>query len=172
MNKQTKAKGFTIIEVVLVLAIAGLIFLIVFLAVPALQRGQRDSQRRSDASRLLSGVQQYQSNNKGNLPQTQTEVDAMILNYLLVSNDTWEDPRNVGVRDYDATAAVKNGYNTTWLDGATAANLNRTVPDGQVDFVAKARCAGENGALVSATATDSVALRVKLEGGGHYCVNN
>ena len=34
-NKQTK-KGFTIIEVVLVLAIAGLIFLMVFIALPAL----------------------------------------------------------------------------------------------------------------------------------------
>ncbi|MDQ3065292.1 MAG: prepilin-type N-terminal cleavage/methylation domain-containing protein, partial [bacterium] len=31
-------KGFTIIEVLIVLAIAGLIMLIVFLAVPALQR--------------------------------------------------------------------------------------------------------------------------------------
>jgi prepilin-type N-terminal cleavage/methylation domain-containing protein len=38
-----KAHGFTIIEVVLVLAIAGLIFLIVFLALPALQRSQRDT---------------------------------------------------------------------------------------------------------------------------------
>ncbi|MBP6924997.1 type II secretion system protein [Candidatus Saccharibacteria bacterium] len=34
-NNQTK-KGFTIIEVVLVLAIAGLIFLMVFIALPAL----------------------------------------------------------------------------------------------------------------------------------------
>ena len=35
-------KGFTIIEVVLVLAIAGLIFLMVFIALPALQRSQRN----------------------------------------------------------------------------------------------------------------------------------
>jgi prepilin-type N-terminal cleavage/methylation domain-containing protein len=33
-----KEKGFTIIEVMIVLAIAGLIMLVVFLAVPALQR--------------------------------------------------------------------------------------------------------------------------------------
>ena len=38
--------GFTIIEVVLVLAIAGLIFLMVFIALPTLQRSQRDTQRR------------------------------------------------------------------------------------------------------------------------------
>jgi prepilin-type N-terminal cleavage/methylation domain-containing protein len=40
--------GFTIIEVVLVLAIAGLIFLLVFLALPGLQRSRRDAQRKSD----------------------------------------------------------------------------------------------------------------------------
>ena len=43
MITQHNKKGFTIIEVVLVLAIAGLIFLMVFVALPALQRGQRDS---------------------------------------------------------------------------------------------------------------------------------
>lgn len=41
-------KGFTIIEVVLVLAIGGLIFLMVFIALPALQRSQRDTQRKDD----------------------------------------------------------------------------------------------------------------------------
>ena len=42
MAPQHYKKGFTIIEVVLVLAIAGLIFLIVFITLPAMQRGQRD----------------------------------------------------------------------------------------------------------------------------------
>jgi prepilin-type N-terminal cleavage/methylation domain-containing protein len=36
--KQKRQQGFTIIEVLIVLAIAALILLIVFLAVPALQR--------------------------------------------------------------------------------------------------------------------------------------
>ena len=50
MSKTTTKhrKGFTIIEVVLVLAIAGLIFLMIFIAFPALQRGQRNTQRRRD----------------------------------------------------------------------------------------------------------------------------
>ena len=45
-NRSSQAEGFTIIEVVLVLAIAGLIFLMVFVALPALQRSQRDTQRK------------------------------------------------------------------------------------------------------------------------------
>ena len=65
---QTKP-AFTIIEVVLVLAIAGLIFLMVFIALPALQRNQRDTQRKNDIDRFLTAVQNYQSNNKGVVPE-------------------------------------------------------------------------------------------------------
>ncbi|MNQ82010.1 hypothetical protein D3C85_970490 [compost metagenome] len=69
MNVQHKSeKGFTIIEVVLVLAIAGLIFLMVFIALPALQRNQRDTARKSDVSTIASGVSSYTGNNRGNFP--------------------------------------------------------------------------------------------------------
>ena len=69
-NIEIKRKeGFTIIEVVLVLAIAGLIFLMVFLALPALQRAQRDTQRRDQLSMLMTQLTQYQANNRNRLPQ-------------------------------------------------------------------------------------------------------
>src|SRR5581483_2793412 len=55
--------GFTIIEVLIVLAIAGLILLIVFLAVPALQRNSRDTQRKNDVSRILGAAQEVINNN-------------------------------------------------------------------------------------------------------------
>ena len=64
-------KGFTIIEVVLVLAIAGLIFLMVFIALPAMQRSQRDTQRRNDMGRVQTALLQYQTNHSttaDNLP--------------------------------------------------------------------------------------------------------
>ena len=61
-------KGFTIIEVVLVLAIAGLIFLMVFIALPALQRSQRNTQREDDLSRFLTAANDYQTNNNGKTP--------------------------------------------------------------------------------------------------------
>jgi prepilin-type N-terminal cleavage/methylation domain-containing protein len=61
-------KGFTIVEVLIVLAIAGLILLIVFLAVPALQRNSRNTAIRNDAANVLSGVSEYVSNNNGTLP--------------------------------------------------------------------------------------------------------
>lgn len=65
-------KGFTIIEVLIVLAIAGLIMLIVFLAVPALQRNQRNNSRNNDASRITSAVTECLSNRNG----SKTDCDA------------------------------------------------------------------------------------------------
>ena len=67
MSKNNK-KGFTIIEVVLVLAIAGLIFLMVFIALPALQKSQRNTQRGNDVSRFLTAVNDYQTNNRNKTP--------------------------------------------------------------------------------------------------------
>ena len=67
-KKYTNKSGFTIIEVVLVLAIAGLIFLMVFIALPALQRSQRDTHRKNDVGRLLTAFQNYQANNRGAAP--------------------------------------------------------------------------------------------------------
>ena len=70
MNTQQKTKGFTIIEVVLVLAIAGLIFLMVFTALPALQRSQRDTARKQDLSVVSTAVTNYLSNNRSTFPNS------------------------------------------------------------------------------------------------------
>lgn len=66
-RKQDRS-GFTIIEVLIVLAVAGLILLIVFLAVPALQRAARNTQRKNDVSAIGSAISNYIDNNGGNLP--------------------------------------------------------------------------------------------------------
>ena len=58
-------EGFTFFEVVLVLAIAGLIFLMVFLALPALQRAQRDTQRKQDVAMVVTALHNWKANNKG-----------------------------------------------------------------------------------------------------------
>lgn len=60
--------GFTIIEVVLVLAIAGLIFLMVFIALPALQRAQRDTQRKNNIAEIIAATESYRKNNHGHFP--------------------------------------------------------------------------------------------------------
>jgi prepilin-type N-terminal cleavage/methylation domain-containing protein len=88
----TNAKGFTIIEVVLVLAIAGLIFLVVFLALPALQRSQRDTQRKSDLGKFMSQVTSFQSNSQGALPVAANWDTTFKTGYLTVNNQPFADP--------------------------------------------------------------------------------
>lgn len=76
MNTHIQRKqGFTIIEVVLVLAIAALIFLMIFVALPALQRNQRDTARKNDAGVVSSALGTYRSNNSGSLPTSSTFGD-------------------------------------------------------------------------------------------------
>jgi prepilin-type N-terminal cleavage/methylation domain-containing protein len=69
LSKNHKPKnGFTIIEIMIVLAIAGLIMLIVFLAVPALQRSARNTQRKNDAAAMSAAIANYIDNNAGSTP--------------------------------------------------------------------------------------------------------
>ena len=65
MIKSNQHSGFTIIEVVLVLAIAGMLFLVVFLAGPARQRNQRDNARKQDVNKVVGGIQRYIVDNSG-----------------------------------------------------------------------------------------------------------
>jgi len=63
-----RQQGFTIIEILIVLAIAGLIMIIIFFAVPALQRNSRNTQLRNDANVVLGFVNEYAANNNGTMP--------------------------------------------------------------------------------------------------------
>ena len=97
-------KGFTIIEVVLVLAIAGLIFLMVFVALPALQRSQRDTQRRQDYANLSANITTYMVNNGGKLPENG-------INTLAASkyiNATGKDPNGKDHKTIVYKATIQN----------------------------------------------------------------
>lgn len=77
-NLRKKTEGFTIIEVLIVLAIAGLIMLIVFLAIPQLRRNQQNSTMRNEASRLLSAVTEYESNANGQQVNTAARLATVV----------------------------------------------------------------------------------------------
>ncbi|HET7827642.1 MAG TPA: type II secretion system protein [Candidatus Saccharimonadales bacterium] len=67
--KQKREQGFTIIEVMIVLAIAAVILLIVLLAVPALQRNSRNTQRNNDAAKVAAAITTCLSNHNGDITQ-------------------------------------------------------------------------------------------------------
>lgn len=63
--KKVLKKGFTLIEVVIVLAIAALIMVVVFLAVTGAQRAQRDQARKDYANAGLAKISEFRGNNGG-----------------------------------------------------------------------------------------------------------
>ena len=152
-NTKSK-KGFTIIEVVLVLAIAGLIFLMVFVALPALQRSQRDTQRRDDVARVSTAITQYQSNNKGNLPN---DASRFIENYLRVGGDEFADPSG-------------NEYEIDILEGSGEARNDYASGDYTITIYTGAVCDEE--AATASNRSRDYAVVYKLEGSGSYCVGS
>ena len=76
---QAKQEGFTIIEVMLVLAIAALIFLMVFVALPALQRGQRDTARKNDVQNIADKESITVQDNAGNGTVTPSTESAIVV---------------------------------------------------------------------------------------------
>lgn len=172
MNKLKKETGFTIIEVVLVLAIAGLIFLMVFIALPALQRSQRDTQRKNDIGRALTALNSYAANNRGAVPaQTAAATNAFVTGYLTVNNDTFVDPSGQG----SVVPGVANAYAFDVSGAATGAlNAGFTNATQNVIYYAVGRVCNTGGGNLAPTAAGSrkVTMRIYLEGGGVFCQNN
>ena len=139
----TNKKGFTIIEVVLVLAIAGLIFLIVFLAVPALQRARRDTQRKNDVGRFIAQLEQYAGNNNGDYPNSQIKTNQFITDYM----DDFKDPK-------------EGAYDVEYRNDGTSPD----VP--QIFYSVDADCKGNH------PGQRAIAVGVGLEAGGVYCQDN
>jgi prepilin-type N-terminal cleavage/methylation domain-containing protein len=94
-NIKKRNQGFTIIEVLIVLAIAGLIILIVFLAVPTLQRNSRNTQVRNDASRVGGIVQELVNNNNGLIPMATVAPPQLLIanaNYSRMGDPNYNIP--------------------------------------------------------------------------------
>lgn len=124
-------KGFTIIEVMIVLVIAAVILLIVFLAVPALQRNSRNTQRKNDAANLLAGINEYASNHNGKLPD-QTQFDDSVIpnvNMGFYDKDTEVIFNGSGGTGGDTDIAVVTGYkcDETANNGIVAASSRQFV---------------------------------------------
>lgn len=134
--KNRKQEGFTIIEVLIVLAIAGLILLIVFLAVPALQRNSRNTQRKNDVAAVLGGVSEYVNNHSGNLPADWGNVSG-----------------DVKVGFYDTTTEIT-------IEDAAAGNITNDKSSTKVLVLKGAKCDadGENATLSGASARNYAAL--------------
>ncbi len=110
-------KGFTLIEILLVVAAIGILAGIVILAInPNKQLGDtRNAQRRADVTTILNAVYQYSLDNNGSLPSsittTQTEIcktggtcTGLVDLSVLATNEKY-----LTSIPFDPTAATTNG---------------------------------------------------------------
>ena len=178
--------GFTIIEVVLVMAVAGLIFLVVFSALPAMQVSSRDTQRRESISTLISKIKDFQTNNRGALPSgtdvavSGDNIEKSVASVVNASDSSW-----VGFyRDYLGKAyrdPLGYMYNLKIVT-CTANNSDQECPNEDatktkseffsdrnytIVVVTGATCYGDT--AVGTASPRKVAALYKLEGAGTYC---
>src|SRR3990167_9016823 len=143
--KNHDQSGFTIIEVVIVLAIAGLIMLIVFLAVPQLQRNSRDQARRAVLSRVKTEIETYAANNAGTYPfstsctgsGTSGEWCDLFNRYLTTVNI--KDPGGSNVISASPSSSNANS-SSGYLGGIPGTLVNQK---GILNVITGAVCSGE-----------------------------
>ena len=172
MKKHKLYEGFTIIEVVLVLAIAGLIFLMVFLALPALQRSRRNEQRKRDMGEIAGAIQNYRSANKGKMPESFENIKPYIRHDM---RDPDGDEYSIEIDKYATygnmdkkTRKSQFGYYIKTWEGKT-----------QVRIHEGSRCAEEEGYIYQDVKEGHAAVTFRLEsgdgsttdGGHYYCLD-
>lgn len=134
--QRKKSEGFTIIEVLIVLAIAGLILLLVFLGVPNLQRQNRNTGRRTDAGRVATAVSNFVANSNGANPYN-TDAAKTTSNAVAIIKDVGTLSQYPGFAEASPIGtAAKNKFSVK--DGSSAA-VDAITVDG-IQLVAGAKC--------------------------------
>ena len=168
MKRTQNIKGFTIIEVVLVLAIAGLIFLMVFIALPSLQAGQRNTARKNEASTVLSAINTFQSTYKGKNPTTAEQILA-IVNGKTKTTDTLDSGAKIQV----VKTAFDANITLTPKVGDPVAKDNNIAAD-EVNVYIGYKCGTTSTSLIDGTAKQAAVVVIQESGtaGAVYCQNS
>ena len=168
--------GFTIIEVVLVLGIAGLIFLMMMIALPALQRQQRDTKRKEDIDSLISNIKKYQTNNRGTLPINSVDNSNNWKSFEeKYMKDGFEDPSSgepYKLSVYNCEGSVDNTCSDGEAKSAVESAISSSFEDNNFNLyiITSAKCAGdESKGVIKSSNPRKYAVIYKLEGGGLYC---
>ena len=139
-------QGFTIIEVVIVLAIAGFIFAAVLLTFPQLSKARRNSQIRGDTARAFAELQIYATNNNGHFPNNSASL---------------ADFESRHLDDIDFQSPYEDQYNLFY-------GRSSMIEAGDMVFENNATCDGER--IVSG---QGVALLAALDNSrSYYCVDS
>ena len=107
----SKKSGFTLIEIVIVLAIAALIMVIVFLAVSGAQRSRRDAVTKKAAYQALVAMATYAGINNGEYPKA-IPIDQEQLNNIMsgVKDGKGNQPYYCNTDTFNGNFTNRDGY--------------------------------------------------------------
>ena len=146
MISSKKVKGFTIVELLIVIVVIGILATLVIVTFSGIQQKGRDSQRKTDINAVAGHVSAFYAD-KGYYPT---------LNDL--NNATW---RSTNTKGLDAEALKDPKGTTAALANATTATA--------YGYVASGGTACDNGQPSSETnACEAYTLTATLEAGGTY----
>ena len=159
MFRKLNNKGFTIVETLIVLAIAATIIIVVLLAVPGLQRSSRNTRVRTAANTVVSGWNEQMAASNGAAPS----ISAVAAGSITIGSSTYKVAGGV-TPVYGAT----NATSTTITGSASTTAFSTlgssgTVAPGGLVVVTGAVC-GAAGATTPGTATQ-VAVLYPIEAG-------
>lgn len=120
MSNIKNKKGFTLVEIVIVLAIAALILAAILIAVAGAQQSRRDSARRDAAGAIGALLEESAGNNNGNYPDNGGIAAA---DFVTIAQDRTQDP---GAPDADEE------YNITF--DACPGGADATADDVHIEF--------------------------------------
>ncbi len=145
----------------------------VFVALPALQRNQRDTQRRNDAALVKTALENYKANNRGKYPWShlvlgesaatipKSDLDFFVNRYLDIDGK-FTSPTG---EEYAIYGIIFGTFSNAW--GFSGDGTSR------INIFANANCAsgGNVGWLSGARASkNKYAIRIGLETGKAYCL--
>ena len=157
--KKLTPKGFTIIEVIIVLVVGAVIMLAVFLVVPQLQQSTRNSQRQKDARSILVFARDY-LNKGGDIASSSvaTDLSSRFVNYL--PRSPFNDPSGV---NYTFYIPADNQYSSQAIKGKVTIGFNR-------------RCnSAYNGFETAVTQDNNIAVIMPIEqsaSNGKLCIED
>lgn len=153
---QNNKQGFTIVETLIVLAIVGAIMLVVFLAVPALQRNSRNTSIKNDASNVLAAVSEYIQANNGKLPN---------------EDDISQSDVSVTIGDSGSSSDVETGVD---VNGSVTVRGGHVFPSefGEIRVAIGYKCNG-NSAVTATPRAVAVLFKIETSGanGATQCID-
>lgn len=170
-----KPKGFTIIEVIIVLVIGAVIMLAVFLVVPQLQVNARNNQRRNDIQRVLVAARQYYATNTFDTLDS-AAAGTKIKNII---SSTFKDPslsaKGDGDRNYGIKIRTTRSGVVTWIEifNNKKCKANQSSASGDDNLEAS------DGSMAVTLDVEPIKPTPSVYGGvsfyygkSHYCVND